>query len=221
MDHPREIRISNVPKNAPTEEIQKAVSLLDVLEQKDIAITDAIGHSEGGLYLALAAFMHPEKFRNLIFVDPAGMIGKDSFLNLAYRFMIKEGKQSKLPSIMMMKSMSEFIASNPSMALKEIKQLSEADIYQMIKSLKEKGINISFVFGNDDKVFPMEKVQETYTQRKENGEIKDFKDILNGFYSVKGTHGEFIGHGELLPPKSLPKGINHILDTMENLPNKN
>lgn len=215
LDHLRKLEIKNIPVGFPIEEIQKAMAVLDVLEQKEIEKTDAIGHSEGGLYLALAASINPEKFRNLVFVDPAGMIGHDSFFNLAYRFAIKEGSKSKLPPLMMLKAMADYVGRNPAMSLREIKQVSQADIYDILKYLKEHGLGISFVFGTEDDVFPMNRVQKTYSAKKASGEINSYKDILDGFYSVAGTHGEFIGHGENLEPQVLPKAVGKILSTME------
>ncbi|OGY48953.1 MAG: hypothetical protein A3B89_04565 [Candidatus Buchananbacteria bacterium RIFCSPHIGHO2_02_FULL_40_13] len=215
LDHLRKIEIKNIPEGVPAEEIQKALAILDVLDQKEIDRADAVGHSEGGLYLALAASIKPEKFRNLVFVDPAGMIGQDSFFDLAYRFAIKEGRQSKLPPLMMLKAMMEYVGQNPAMSFKEVKQMSQADIYEVLKYLKKQGLGLAFVFGVDDVVFPMDRVQKTYSQKREAEEIGSFKDILDGFYSISGTHGEFIGHGEMLEPQVLPKAVGKILSALE------
>jgi len=217
FDSPRKIKIDTeqLPPELPMEELQKAGAIIDVLNQKGIEKTDAIAWSEGGLNLAMAAYMHPERFRNLVLVEPAGMIGRDSLLGLAYRFCIKENRQSKIPRDESIIGFIKYIAAHPMMCLHEMKQISEADIYELLKALKKAGIGISVVFGTSDQVFPMDRVQETYSGKRINGTVEKSDDILDGFYSVKGTHGEFIGHGEKLEPEVFPKAVGQILTALE------
>ena len=220
-DYPREMRLdtANLPEEVPAQELQKAAALLELLEEKEIKKTDAIGHSEGGLYLPIAAVLEPEKFRNLVLVNPAGMIGQDSLLGLAYRFMIKEGSKSTLPKAAekgeRVKAFLDYAIKHPVMSLKEVKQISQADIYDLLKFLKEQGIHIAVVATNSDDVFTMERIQEQYHKEKEAGTIKDYTEIFDGFYSTLGTHGEAIGHGEELEPQQLPRALVHILEVLE------
>lgn len=58
-----------------TEELRKAVSLLSILERKQIEKTDAIGYSEGAINLLLVARQYPEKFNNIVLLNPAGLTG--------------------------------------------------------------------------------------------------------------------------------------------------
>ncbi len=66
----------------PIEKLRKSYNILDVIEQKNIEKVDVLAHSEGAMNAILAAVLHPEKFRNIVLFGPAGMIGKDNFLDL-------------------------------------------------------------------------------------------------------------------------------------------
>jgi len=221
-DYPRTIKIKteNLPDGLPQQELQKAAVLLDLLETKGIEQTDAVGHSEGGLYLSLAACLAPEKFRNLVLVSPAGLIGQDSLLGLAYRFMIKEGAKSTLAKAAepgeLVRAFWEYAGKHPLMAVKEAKQISEADIYELLKYLKQQGIHISIIATNNDDVFVMEKIQEQYRKEKAAGNIQGYFEVMDGFYSTLGTHGEAIGHGEDLPAQKMPRAIVGALEALEN-----
>lgn len=59
-------------------ELRKVAALLKALDEKSIEQTDIVAHSEGAIYGVSAALLRPERFRNLVLVDPAGMVGEDS-----------------------------------------------------------------------------------------------------------------------------------------------
>jgi pimeloyl-ACP methyl ester carboxylesterase len=71
-------------------ELRKAALFLEMLEKKSLEKTDVVAHSEGALYAVIAALMHPEKVRNLVLVDPAGMIGKDTKMALIKRTLMED-----------------------------------------------------------------------------------------------------------------------------------
>jgi len=55
---------------------------------------DAITHSEGSIYIAIAASLRPDLFRNIVLVSPAGMLPDDNLVKEAGRFSstsIREG----------------------------------------------------------------------------------------------------------------------------------
>ena len=91
LNHPRiGGDMSAAPQEAldkyPTEEVRKALNLIDLLDQKGIEKTDVIAHSEGAINTCIAAVLHPEKFRNIVFYAPAGLIGEDTFTRLLKGF---------------------------------------------------------------------------------------------------------------------------------------
>lgn len=174
----------------PVAELQKALTIIEAINKKDIDKIDAIGHSEGGLNLAIAASLYPEKFRNLVFIAPAGMMGKkDSFLDLIKRFTIDEGineiknrKDSNINSFYdYIKNIIKYVSKNPSLALKESREINNADIFEMFKHLKEQGIGVGLVCGVNDKVFPIEEVIKSANEKN-----------IDYLVSTKGHHGSFV-----------------------------
>ena len=189
-------------KDIPVAELQKALQIIDIINKKGLDKVDAVGHSEGGLALAIAANLFPEKFKNLVFVSPAGMIGKDSYADLVKRFTIDEGieegmellknyDKSKLSSFYdYLKAVSKNFFKNPMLSHREIKAMSKLDIFEMTKRLKDKGIGVSLVVGANDKVLPIDEVTKYVN-----------KDIVDNFVSTKGNHGSLIfnqKYGELV-----------------------
>jgi len=189
------------------EEIQKAFSLLEVLESKNIEKADVVAHSEAGINVSIAASEYPEKFRNIIYVNPAGMIGEDKLPKLIGRF-ASESIKSALGSFFksetkesiktQWKESLNYIIKNIPLSWKETVAISKSDVGEMLKSLKEKGIGVSIVHGEEDKVFPIEKM------KKETGQIAD------NFISYKGDHFDII-----LEPEKVTDLIDNALVSAE------
>lgn len=181
-------------------ELRKVTALLKVLDEKDIDKTDIVAHSEGAIYGILAALLRPEKFNNLVLVDPAGMIGGDTegrlvkgaALDLALqtariykKVLTKDGFEAFKRSATAVKALAEVFASNPSRTVESIGVIAETQIHEILTILKRLGLKISVIHGVDDKFFPMEMVQKKTTS-----------DMVDGFYSVKGTHNQLYLHPE-------------------------
>jgi len=176
-----------------TSEYQKALEVIEIikedLEKNGENKIDAIAHSEGGLVMAIAANLYPELFRSIVFVAPAGMIGKDSYVDLIKRFSIDEPNEEKTNSKNLddegikkcVKDFIEYISKNPALAHKEVKAMSEADIFKLTKRLKNKGVGVGLVCGANDKVFPIEKVLENVNEGN-----------VDHFISTKGDHGSLL-----------------------------
>jgi len=185
----REKKIEQSDRDIPTAELQKALSIIEVINKKGIDKVDAVGHSEGGLNLVIAANLFPEKFRNIVLISPAGMIENDSSLNLIKRFIVDEGlqelkdnKNSDMGSFFKyMKEVFKYSIKGLNLSYEEISACAVANIFQMTKELKEKGVGVGFICGVNDKVFPIEEVINNVG--KENSDY---------FVSTKGDHGSFI-----------------------------
>jgi len=89
VDSPHGLKVHTVPEELsgilPEVELPKLSAVVESLNELGIDKVDVVGHSEGGSYMALAAYLYPKKFRNLVLVDPAGMIGKDNIFDLVKR----------------------------------------------------------------------------------------------------------------------------------------
>lgn len=195
-------------KHLPEAELRRVAALIETLEKKDIDKVDAVAHSESGIALAISATLYPDKFRNIILVDPGGIIGKDRADKLAGRFsmdilkQIIDGMKNRkrmMPISRAFKEAAKSITSNPSQSFKEVLAISNTQIHNMLRDLKEKGIGISIIHGVDDKAFPMDRVQQIAES-----------DQLDGFYSVKGTHNEFY-----LNAAKYTKVADEALDALE------
>lgn len=214
LDHPRfggDMKISEeeAAEKYPTEELRKAFNILGILEHKGLNKVDVIAHSEGAINAAIAAMLHPEKFRNMVLFAPAGLIGEDTFTRLLKGFagqskraeslnaMSREGKGEGLPEIAVTetekqvasaaaKEVLKYFAKNPLRSIRETMDISKSQIHEMLRYLHEKGIGIVVMSGVDDPVFPMDKMQEVAKA-----------DMLDGFLSLRGGHGEIGNHPEL------------------------
>lgn len=179
-------------------ETQKAFSVLSLIENKNLDKTDLVATSEGALNALIAACLDPQKVRNIVLVNPAGLFGKDGRVSLVQR----SGKEmtrsineaaddpeviQKLKSLR--KRSKKLMIENPSLFLQELRALSQADILKMLGYLKEQGVKVSIVQGVDDLLFPMEKTQE-YAKA----------GLIEGFYSAKGGHYNFLTHPQKLMP---------------------
>lgn len=180
-------------EDIPIAELQKALTIIESINEINLDKVDAIGHSEGGLSLAIAACLYPEKFRNIVFVSPAGMIGGDSCLDLVKRFTIDEGieelknrgKQNMNSFYGYTKEIISHVVKNPILSLKEISAMSEIDIFEMTKHLKSHGIGVGLVCGANDKVFPIEDIIDRINDKN-----------VDCFLSTKGDHGSLMFNRE-------------------------
>jgi pimeloyl-ACP methyl ester carboxylesterase len=195
-------------KDLPKAELRKVAALIQSMEEKGIDQVDAVAMSEGGIYLTIAATLYPEKFRNIVLVDPGGMSGDDDFKELAGRFS-KDWFYEKLKGLLDPKVIRKIIkkdlvggknlASNISQSIKEVEAVSNTQIPELLKDLKSVGKGISIIHGVDDKAFPMERIQEMTNT-----------DQVDGFYSVKGSHNQFV-----LEPGVYTRLADQALDALE------
>ncbi|PIR83013.1 hypothetical protein COU19_02500 [Candidatus Kaiserbacteria bacterium CG10_big_fil_rev_8_21_14_0_10_56_12] len=168
----------------PSAHLRKLKALLGVIEAKDLTEVNIIADSEGAIIALAAAALEPEKFKNLVLVSPAGLIGEDTFFQILHRTIADITLEQKLGKDMQKVEYpspgsegATSILSNIPASIKEIQAIAHSDITGVLKYLKEKGVLVSIIHAVDDKLFPMERVQEMTKA-----------DMITGFYSVKGTH---------------------------------
>lgn len=184
--------------------LRQIAALIGVLDAKGIEKVDVVGNSEGGIYTSIAADLYPERFNSLVLCNTGGMIGEDSPLKLMYRFIIG-GIHSSIDMARRKQSMSEdakqqmregvagfkkYLKENPRISWSEIKSIANANIRNIFKRAKSKGIGISIIHTVNDDVFPMKRVQKEASRTSFEKELNEDL-IVDGFYSILGTHGEF------------------------------
>lgn len=191
-------------------ELRKALALLEVVEQKKLEPVDVVAHSEGGIYTTLAATMQPEKFRNLVLVNPGGMIGPDTKYRLSRDFLVEIVEQwkrvlsSEDPKRLSAAERAVTAAvktfkNSPKKSQAEVEAMASTQIHELLRGLKAKGLGVVIIHSVDDKTFPMDRVQQIAK-----------RDMLDGFYSVQGTHNEFY-----LDPHKYTLLIDQALDALE------
>lgn len=210
LNHPRlGGDISEAPEEAlekyPHEQVRKALNILGTLNSKEVPKIDAIAHSEGAVNLMIAAMLNPEKFRDIVLYAPAGLIGEDKFTRLIEGFSKQDENKLDIDTLPMseerkseykeahknierfMQEFLPYVAKNPIRSLREARDISKSQIHDLLRFLhQEKGIKIAVMAGTEDPVFPMERIQDTVTT-----------DMLDGFLSVRGGHGELGDNPEL------------------------
>jgi pimeloyl-ACP methyl ester carboxylesterase len=158
---------ANITETTPKlhgEVIRKAQAMIVAIESKGVGQVDAIGHSEGAVVSAAAAIMRPDLFRNIVFLNPAGLVGKDSVLKIIGR-QLKEnqalGKRKKEDGDMaevLARADQEFTAHIKESGLKrvygELEAATSTELDVLIGILREKGIGIAIVSSEEDFVFP-------------------------------------------------------------------
>ncbi|OHA09681.1 MAG: hypothetical protein A3H71_03660 [Candidatus Sungbacteria bacterium RIFCSPLOWO2_02_FULL_48_13b] len=195
----------------PVESLRRALNILEVLDKKGIEKADVVACSFGASDIEIAAELKPEKFRTLILVGPAGMIGEDSYMRLSKGFLGQRQRAGTLkgqapdptkmiggrPEIPLSETEREVAASaakeaaiyslkNPARSLREIWEIKKSQIHERLRELHTRGIGIGIISGVDDPVFPQDKINEIAKA-----------DMLDGYLSVRGGHGAVMEHPEL------------------------
>lgn len=211
--HGIETREKDLPADVPDAELRKVAALVKVLEKKGIPQADIVGHSEGGIYATLAFSLYPEKFRNLVLVNPAGIIGPDTVRRLVVEFsrgvilQLIQGVHDSARRKSMLRAFGESarsVAEGPVHTIKEVLAISQADIRSMLRAVKQKGKGISIIHAADDKTFPVDRAQEALGGPDGDG-------LIDNFYVVKGSHNILY-----LEPEEYSHLIDIALDALEN-----
>lgn len=216
--HGVEVAPQELEKGFPESIVRQVAAIAPVLENKQIEKISAIGESRGGAVALLAAYLYPEKFKDLVLVDPAGLVEAINAGDLTLRFILggmaegkifaakdKAGEVSALTKEQVTWGTSNFmkwILKNPITSAKEIRDIGHAEMVHLLRHIKERGVGVSIVHAVEDKVFPMADVQKSINKEVENAEevlraenknddeiAKAYKQVVDGFYSVKGGHG--------------------------------
>lgn len=204
---------SEETKDMPDTILRKVAALAETIDEKGINKIDMNSHSQGCIEAVLFAKLYPEKVRNIVLMNPAGMVGKDSFWRLAFDFLKDSAKQypesfkkGKLKQTM---DMGNIVTTNsllyPVRALKEVNAIAHTQMHDILKELQEKGIGVVVIHSVDDEAFSMERVQKMsnpeYEEALEEAYEASTEELsaatpeveatrMDGFISIKGKHAE-------------------------------
>lgn len=185
------------------ETAHKAQTLLNILDQSGLEKVDVIAHSEGALNTVLAAMKQPDRFRNIILVAPAGMIGEDSIPRLLGRFTAKvmrgltkdmrEIKQRDPESAKRYaKSGPRYIKSNPAKGLREVGAIAHSRIDQQLADLRDAGVQIGILQSHSDKGFPDKRIGERVVINETSGNVDTYASVA----AKDAGHDDLIIHPE-------------------------
>ncbi len=203
-------------KMIPNIEFRKVAALLKMIDEKGLDQVDLVAHSEGAIYGAWAAILRPERIRNIVLVDPAGMIGEDSASRIIKGTAVdiaiqtsriwkkikenpEEGKEAKRRADQVGKEALKSFAKDPKRSIEAIGAITDSQIEDLLLQIRELGIHISIIHGVDDKYFSMDRVQKVTKE-----------PMIDGFYSVQGTHNDIAHY-----PEKYAGLVDKALDALE------
>lgn len=152
------------------EQVQKARNTIAVLKACGIEKTDVIAHSEGTLFMTIAALERPDLFRSMVFMGPAGMIGKDTFPRLALRFakvighnITKNLIENPATGITINNSALKYGIKNPAKSLREVFETAKTRIDKLLYEARENGTKIGVLYWDQDLLFPANRIRGNVT----------------------------------------------------------
>jgi pimeloyl-ACP methyl ester carboxylesterase len=139
----------------------KVSAVVKAIEERQVTTTDLIAHSEGALIALLVAQVVPERIRHIVLVNPAGLIGPDSFLRLVFQFfselyhqmLAQSGAQSVENPVMTV--LSRFLLS-----FRQVVAIARSDNSRILKSLSQQGKKIAVIHCTQDRVFPEARMRQ-------------------------------------------------------------
>jgi len=172
----------------PGIEIEKMTALIETLRASGINIKedgtatgqiDLVAHSEGAIFSILLAYFYPQLVRNLVLENPAGLAGKTNIGIFTMRW-LRQMKQQKLKEYKEKAAkpenyLSEVLNRNFSKAIESVSAISAADMREMLKEIKAKGVGVAYITTTEDKFFPSEKLTKGLT-----GEYADKVYVRDG-----------------------------------------
>jgi hypothetical protein len=228
VDHPRRAGVfdketlSQISEEngIPMHELRKAATLLHIFDEEGIEQADAIAHSEAAINVALAETLAPGIFRDVVFSNPAALIGKDEPLKLIARNTRKDAR-NVLETIKgnigiktegrALKEGLKYILKNLIRSLGEVREISQSQLEDTLKDLHDQGMGIAVMAGVDDRTFTMDRIQKIVKSDQISTGITesdpDFPDdplkanfhweqtenpvgFVDGFASVRGGHDD-------------------------------
>ena len=190
----------------PLPQFRKAIALIGALEKKGLQQVDAIGYSEASITIAIAAKIRPTLFRNIILMNPAGMIGSDSLPRLVLSFLVDKIHEAWTESIMafrkhrglrdkmqgtlkILREKTTCILSDPLQSARELIAISQVQIHGWLRELQEQhSIRVAIAQSAGDRVFPRKKM-DTFLHAAHIQEHRIF-------YDLQGTHDTVLTHPE-------------------------
>jgi pimeloyl-ACP methyl ester carboxylesterase len=192
----------------PTSTKRKLAIIERIIDEKKLEGVTGVGHSEGAVNLVFSALRNPTAFKNLILIDPAGLIGDDSMASLFKRFVYHQRESGRAvhadPNRQAMNEETrvergKVVTQHAVRTLETLSTMASVHIEDLLQVLKERGAHISIIHGADDVLFPMERMQ-----RLVDG------NMIDGFYSIRGGHNDYF-----LEPEKYSFTVSQAIEALE------
>jgi pimeloyl-ACP methyl ester carboxylesterase len=177
----------------PREEVRKAQGLIGVLARLRQEQVDLVAHSEGALSAVLATALYPQRVRNLVLVDPAGLIVRDRWYRLAGRFgqMILQctieaatNAAERRALVWAMLNPTVYAVTHPLRALAQIAALTRWHSLDLLVGLRDSDVGVVVITGVDNRVFPINRAGPL---------VREGVRLVDGFHAVRGGHAKLLG----------------------------
>ena len=198
----------------PIAVLQKAETILLLLEKKQLKKVDGISHSEGSINLAIAVTMKPQLSRSMVLVTPAGVSGKDSRLRIIIGFLIHVLKtrsqfsqliksRKVLPDMKTQKQETNITFFKRLLSFhQEITTMATFDIHPMLINLRKQGVKIAILAGEIDPAFPLKRMrkhlEKGITEYNVDTEQEKKYYGLDIFATKKGGHELYVNTHEIM-----------------------
>jgi pimeloyl-ACP methyl ester carboxylesterase len=177
----------------PPEEVRKAQALIGVLARLRPEQVDLVAHSEGSLCAIITAALYPHRVRNLILVDPAGLIVGDRWYRLAGRFgqMILQctieaatNAAERRAMVWAMLNPTVYALTHPLRALTQVAALTRWQSLDLLAGLRGTEVGVVVITGVDNRVFPINRAGPL---------VREGVPLVDGFHAVRGGHAKLLG----------------------------
>jgi len=157
-----------VPKESgyPAAELRKSLQILEVLKTKQLKEVDVIAHSEGAINVGIAADIKPEKFRNIVFDRPMGMVGPENRMALFARWFKMRRIEKKLrpqdtedpvSAAQVSARFKKYFMENKWRGYDEVTSMTNFDLVPILFRLRENGINFEIIASDNDLMSPLKR----------------------------------------------------------------
>jgi pimeloyl-ACP methyl ester carboxylesterase len=224
VDHARSGGLKAGETDYNPEVAHKSRTLLNIINELRLEKVDVIAHSEGSLNAVLAATQQPEKFRNIILVAPAGLIGEDSIPRLIGRFVpkiargmtkdMKEIKQRDPESAKRFaKSGPTYMRSNIRKGLREVGAIAHTQIDGQLDDLRSAGIHIGVLQSHRDSGFPDKRIYKHIVLQEADG-AAGYQDLQTSVHSYASVASIDAGHDDLIihPERSTRAALDMLAE---------
>jgi pimeloyl-ACP methyl ester carboxylesterase len=173
--------------------LRKTAAFFEAVRFHNLSKIDAVGYSEGALIIAIAATLRPQMFRNVIFVNPAGTLGKTHPVLFLARYLLEvvNGSLCSLKSGSFFKKVSHIagghmqrIFSEPKRAKEDLYAAARANLFSEIHIPLRAGVKFAAVIAKDDMLFPPCRFRESVPP-----------NIFHEVREMPGRHSNFIYDG--------------------------